>query len=532
MSLMSEDNESLESFDSSNNEDQVKGDADETSNILKSPNSTASAVAGDIYNTPVADIHTIISRIDILSKRLSNVRRGYENDAHNIMTMIRQLLSIRGALIALYTWRASDAATTEVSTQLDKDLGLSLSCCAILIAVIDGKLTESGYTPNRGSKQRIRYRWLEDILGEYISNLEGQERALQLLTTIFQCRSASEQKQRIDKEESGELIEQARADTSTLELEGSDIDDTMSVLSEDPSVHLDVDPILMQSSIYQKTFAKLENRLAKQEKANALEQARPSAIVPRLNRNESLETYASDESSISVDLLHATTPSIRAILDRLKRLAIQSNGVYRSERERLAFSKHIEELCVSVETLQSLFTDAMSNPSHPRYARLLSMLKSSKQINDGRDVIDGLSSSLSRIEKRLEPIRGFRANARSLLKLQDKKVFKETIAQITELRDKVEMILGYDLVLVSVQEESQYRGSDPMYGVKNPRNASIGDGGDRKGALRTPSVETVDESETHIENASVILDEWVNSPKHASLKTMLDGENNLESKSI
>jgi len=35
-------------------------------------------------------------------------------------------------------------------------------------------------------KQKIKHLWLEDSLKEYISNLEGQVRALQLLLTIFQ----------------------------------------------------------------------------------------------------------------------------------------------------------------------------------------------------------------------------------------------------------------------------------------------------------------------------------------------------------
>ena len=35
-------------------------------------------------------------------------------------------------------------------------------------------------------KAKIRYLWLEDTLKEYISNLEGQVRSLQLLLTVFQ----------------------------------------------------------------------------------------------------------------------------------------------------------------------------------------------------------------------------------------------------------------------------------------------------------------------------------------------------------
>lgn len=45
-------------------------------------------------------------------------------------------------------------------------------------------------------------RWLENILKEYTSNLEGQVQTLQLLLTIFHCRTATEKKQKLANEES------------------------------------------------------------------------------------------------------------------------------------------------------------------------------------------------------------------------------------------------------------------------------------------------------------------------------------------
>ena len=146
---------------------------------------------------------------------------------------------------------------------------MSLSCCAILISVIDGKLDDSGYMP--GLKQKIKYLWLEDILKEYISNLEGQVRALQLLLTIFQCRTATEKRQKLATEESRTIIEQVRVETASLALESKDFQDAASMLSLDPSVTLDIDSILMKSPAYKRVYGDVRLRMAPPISASPIE---------------------------------------------------------------------------------------------------------------------------------------------------------------------------------------------------------------------------------------------------------------------
>ncbi|KAL9138603.1 MAG: hypothetical protein Q9175_000176 [Cornicularia normoerica] len=200
----------------------------------------------------VSSILQVIDSVTRVAKRLNEVRESYNNVALNTTLVASQLSTIRAALEALYEWRASDQDSTGPSKQLDKDLGMSLSCCAILISVIDGKLDDSGYMP--GLKQKIKYLWLEDILKEYISNLEGQVRALQLLLTIFQCRTATEKRQKLANEESRTIIEQVRAETASLALENVDFQDAASVLSLNPSVTLDIDSLLMKSPAYKRVY--------------------------------------------------------------------------------------------------------------------------------------------------------------------------------------------------------------------------------------------------------------------------------------
>ena len=196
----------------------------------------------------VSSIITLVSTITKLAKQLNEVRESYESVALNTTLVVSQLSTIKAALEALHNWRSNDGENSDTSKQLDKDLGLSLSCCAILITVIDGKLGEAGYTP--GIRQKIRYVWLEDILKEYLSNLEGQVRALQLLLTIYQCKTATEQRQRLERAESRKIIENVRADTQTLRTGHQDLSDAASVLSLDPSINFDFDAILLKHPAY------------------------------------------------------------------------------------------------------------------------------------------------------------------------------------------------------------------------------------------------------------------------------------------
>ncbi len=78
-------------------------------------------------------------------------------------------------------------------------------------------------------------------------------RALQLLLTIFQCSTAAEQRQKLEREESRKIIEDVRAETATLGVESQDTD-RLSVYSDNPSVTFDVDSIIMKSPIYQKVY--------------------------------------------------------------------------------------------------------------------------------------------------------------------------------------------------------------------------------------------------------------------------------------
>ncbi|KAL8951800.1 MAG: hypothetical protein Q9222_002249 [Ikaeria aurantiellina] len=211
----------------------------------------------------------IVGGVAKLSKSLNEVRESYNSVALNIQLAAIQLSTIRDALEAIAEWRLNSTTDTKSSRSLDATLAESLKGCAVLITVIDGKVGEAGYTP--GLKRKIRYMWLENVLQGYMSNLDGQVRALQLLLTSFQwwaalchsirssqlthpSRTITEQMQRLEHAEARSVFDQVRADTASLTIGNKDLEDAASVLSFQPSIDLAVDEILLQHPAYKAAY--------------------------------------------------------------------------------------------------------------------------------------------------------------------------------------------------------------------------------------------------------------------------------------
>lgn len=132
----------------------------------------------------ISGVLAIVACVAKLAKKLNEVKDSYDAVALNIQLASIQLATIRDALEAIAEWRLNAQSETQASKNLDATLAEALKGCAVLITVIDSKLGEAGYAP--GVKRKIRHLWLEDVLKGYMSNLDGQVRALQLLLTSFQ----------------------------------------------------------------------------------------------------------------------------------------------------------------------------------------------------------------------------------------------------------------------------------------------------------------------------------------------------------
>ncbi|KAL9593236.1 MAG: hypothetical protein Q9219_007632 [cf. Caloplaca sp. 3 TL-2023] len=215
----------------------------------------------------VSGVLAIVACVSKLAKKLNEVKDSYDSVALNIQLAAIQLATIRDALEAIAEWRLNAQAETQASKNLDATLAEALKGCAVLITVIDSKLGEAGYAP--GIKRKIRHLWLEDVLKGYMSNLDGQVRALQLLLTSFQWWgnpwnfAVTEQIQRLQRAEAQSVFEQVRADTASLTVGNKDLEDAASVLSFDPSVSFEMDEILLKHPAYKAAYGDWRPRLPK-----------------------------------------------------------------------------------------------------------------------------------------------------------------------------------------------------------------------------------------------------------------------------
>ncbi|KAL8883799.1 MAG: hypothetical protein Q9215_008010 [Flavoplaca cf. flavocitrina] len=203
----------------------------------------------------VSAVLAVVASVATVSKKLNEVRDSYSSVALNIQLAAIQLATIRDALEDIATWRLKVQSETKAARKLDAALADSLKGCAVLITVIDSKLGEAGYEP--GFKGKISHLWLEDVLKGYISNLDGQVRALQLLLTSNQMSTLADVMHHLEKAEARAVFEQVRADTASLTVGNKDLEDAVSVISGyTPSVNFEMDDILMDHPAYQAAYGK------------------------------------------------------------------------------------------------------------------------------------------------------------------------------------------------------------------------------------------------------------------------------------
>ncbi|KAL8994963.1 MAG: hypothetical protein Q9169_005204 [Polycauliona sp. 2 TL-2023] len=201
----------------------------------------------------VSGILAIVASVTKLSKKLNEIRDSYSAVALNIQLAAIQLATIRDALQDVAEWRLKVQSETKAARKLDAALADSLKGCAVLITVIDSKLGEAGYV--QGFKGKIRHMWLEDVLKGYISNLDGQVRALQLLLTSNQMSTLADVMHHLERSEARAVFEQVRADTASLTVGNKDLEDAVSIMSGyTPSVSFDVDDILMAHPAYKAAY--------------------------------------------------------------------------------------------------------------------------------------------------------------------------------------------------------------------------------------------------------------------------------------
>ena len=200
-----------------------------------------------------------------LATHLTELGEMTQGVGFNFIEMVNQLSDLRAALQTLQELDMSIKGSTLFRDQLQESLAGSLTSCETLFAAIEEQLLILRLRPE------FRFRWNSMKTSRFFKKLEdlsplldSQIRALQLLLTVCQARTLTEQRQqlRTDMEpvmsDNADVLEQLRQlikDTQSVTSDNVDVSDTESVASNAgsvASVSLDVDPILMNSRAYKR----------------------------------------------------------------------------------------------------------------------------------------------------------------------------------------------------------------------------------------------------------------------------------------
>ena len=204
----------------------------------------------------ISGVLTVVTAVTRLAKGLNDFRETYKNVGLSTMLVASHLKTIEFALQEIAALRKEALKSGERLRELDDGMDVSLNCCAILVTVLDNKLGEANAMPNM--REKMRYMWLEDVLKEYVSNLEGQVRNLQMLLSIFQCRTAIEQRQRWEREDAMSVVHKVRDDTVSLTIKEDG--DAGSMLSG-PSRTFEFDDIIRASGPYKQVELKVRTTI-------------------------------------------------------------------------------------------------------------------------------------------------------------------------------------------------------------------------------------------------------------------------------
>ncbi|MCJ1400228.1 hypothetical protein MMC11_003432 [Xylographa trunciseda] len=202
-----------------------------------------------------ATVTGLVATIATLATTLTTLRERCNFAPLNITLVANSLWTIKEALEAIAGWRFKAAELSRSSQQLDADLRVSLESCALVVAVLERKLVETDIV-RPSVRDKIGIVNLDTIYKDFTHHLAAQIKAFQLLVKIFQCTTLTEQKERLSQHETRSVLQQVQNSAVSLQSEDQDIHDAASILSEDPSVHLAVDDILLNHPLYKKVYKK------------------------------------------------------------------------------------------------------------------------------------------------------------------------------------------------------------------------------------------------------------------------------------
>ena len=208
----------------------------------------------------VVTITGLIGGVVKITSTINDLKARWEYAGLSITVLSSSLWAVKAALEELVDWRSKSKDKSEKSEQLDKNLEVCIQGCAVLVAFMENRLQEFDLE-NLSKLDKAKIMSLDTLFKTFATDLGAQVRALQLLLTIYQCRSLTEQHEWLQRKDTRRVVRAARQSTASLRYEDKDIEDAASILSETPSKSFEFDSIIMQHQSYSRTYPRLYHRM-------------------------------------------------------------------------------------------------------------------------------------------------------------------------------------------------------------------------------------------------------------------------------
>ncbi|VUC32786.1 unnamed protein product [Clonostachys rosea] len=164
----------------------------------------------------VAGLADVIART-ILT--LSDLRNAYNQSDFKLSALICQLTTLKASLSHIAEMvNASDGNAPSPSIQFCEDLRVSMYGCEAMVSALDTRVAKFHQNEANGLSilGKIEVVLDDSTIDEYLSMLNNQTNALQLLLTTLQCQTSLAIDRKLQESSSRRIIDQVRDDTSSL----------------------------------------------------------------------------------------------------------------------------------------------------------------------------------------------------------------------------------------------------------------------------------------------------------------------------
>ena len=166
---------------------------------------------------------SVVSIVSVIAKNvnaLSTLQAKYRNADLSVFLLIGQLSTLKAALGQISEWiKIEDPAVQSEHLLLVEDLEVALNGCQVLITILDDRVDQLANKEDSDSlnfQGKIIFLWEEQELNVYVTHLNNQVNALNLLISAIRCRSSSQERTLLQSLESRQVIQRLKDDTSSL----------------------------------------------------------------------------------------------------------------------------------------------------------------------------------------------------------------------------------------------------------------------------------------------------------------------------